>query len=190
MPKRKPKRLPTVLTSNEREAFLHSFNPKAATGLRNLCIVTVMLNTGLRVAECLNLRPDDIDWLTGDVMVWQGKGSKDRKTYLSTEDLTLLSRWRSLRPEGSEFLFTTLDGGKVDDRYVREMVKRKAVQAGIKKDIHPHTLRHTLGTDIYKKTQDLMLTARALGHSRTTTAEIYVQLSDEKIAREIRGLRA
>jgi integrase/recombinase XerD len=77
---RKPQRLPEVLTQEEQEALLGQPNAKNLIGLRNLCLLRLMLNTGLRAAEVLNIKTRDIDWNTGKLMVRQGKGKKDRSS--------------------------------------------------------------------------------------------------------------
>jgi site-specific recombinase XerD len=74
---RKPRRLPEVLTQEEQEALLGQPNANNLMGLRNLCLLRLMLNTGLRAAEVLNIKTRDIDWRTGKLMVRQGKGKKD-----------------------------------------------------------------------------------------------------------------
>ena len=75
---RKPQRLPEVLTHEEQEALLGQPNAKNLIGLRNLCLLRLMLNTGLRAAEVLKIKTRDIDWSSGKLMVRQGKGKKDR----------------------------------------------------------------------------------------------------------------
>jgi integrase len=67
-----------------------------------------MCNAGLRVAEVLNLKVKDIDWMTGKLKVVQGKGKKDRILWLNEDDLELLGRWRGKRKVQSDLLFTTL----------------------------------------------------------------------------------
>src|SRR5450759_2956919 len=104
-----------------------------------------MLNTGLRAAEVLTVKIRDIDWNSGKLMVRQGKGKKDRSLWVGEEDLALLKLWiakKAGEPE-SEWLFTNRDGKQIIGRYLRRMVKRLATEAGICKDVHPHTLRHT-----------------------------------------------
>jgi integrase len=84
----RPRRLPTVLNEDEQEALLQQ--PNRHTGLRSLCLLRLMLNTGLRAAEVLNLKVNDIDWQNGNVMVREGKGKKDRTLWIGEADLKLL----------------------------------------------------------------------------------------------------
>jgi site-specific recombinase XerD len=187
----RPKRLPTVLTEEERTALLGAPNPNQRIGLRNLCLLRLMLNGGLRSAEVLKLKVRDLDWQTGKVMVVKGKGNKDRALWIGAEDLELLEKWRHHRaqlPE-SEFLFTTLDGKRLKDRYLRCMVKRLALQAGIDKDVHPHMLRHTFATDLFRQTKNLRLTQKALGHAQLTSTQIYTHIVDDELEAALKTFR-
>jgi integrase/recombinase XerD len=187
---RKARRLPEILTEDEQKALLDAANAGCATGLRNLCMMRLMLDAGLRVAEVLALKARDINWSTGRLVVRQGKGKKDRILWLNEDALDLLSQWRDRRDtRPGDALFTTLRGTRLSDRYIREMVKRLAIQAGIEKDIHPHTLRHTFATDIYKQTHNIRLTQKALGHSDLSTTMIYTHIVDDELEEAMRNLR-
>jgi site-specific recombinase XerD len=150
-----------------------------------------MLNTGLRAAEVLNIKTRDIDWSTGKLMVRQGKGKKDRSSWIGEEDLALLQRWviKKARLPESAWLFTSRDGKLIQTRYLRYMVKRLAKKAGISKDVHPHTLRHTFATDLYRQTKNLRLTQKALGHSQITSTMIYTHIIDDELEDALKNLR-
>lgn len=186
---KRARKLPEILTEEERKALLAQPNKRTPTGLRNVCMMTLMLNAGLRVAEVLNLKVNDINWNTGKLMVREGKGKKDRALWLSEDDMVLLGKWREKRSVHAELLFTTLRGDKLDDRYIRAMVKREAQAAGLEKDIHPHTLRHTFASDIYRETKNIRLTQKALGHSDLSTTMIYTHIVDEELEDAMKGFR-
>ena len=189
---RKPQRLPEVLTQEEQEALLGQPNANNLIGLRNLCLLRLMLNTGLRAAEVLNIKTRDIDWNSGKLMVRQGKGKKDRSSWIGEEDLALLQRWviKKARLPDSAWLFTSRDGKLIDTRYLRFMVKRLAKKAGVLKDIHPHTLRHTFATDLYRQTKNLRLTQKALGHSQISSTMIYTHIVDDELEEALKTFRA
>lgn len=189
---RKPQRLPEVLTQEEQEALLGQPNANNLIGLRNLCLLRLMLNTGLRAAEVLNIKTRDIDWNSGKLMVRQGKGKKDRSSWIGEEDLALLQRWviKKARLPESAWLFTSRDGKLIDTRYLRFMVKRLAKKAGVLKDIHPHTLRHTFATDLYRQTKNLRLTQKALGHSQISSTMIYTHIVDDEMEEALKTFRA
>ena len=69
------------------------------------------------------------------------------------------------------------------------MVKRYATRAGIEKDIHPHTLRHSFATDLYRRTTNIRLTQKALGHSNLATTQIYTHIVDEELEGALRSFR-
>jgi integrase/recombinase XerD len=184
-----PKKLPEFLTDDELDALLAQPNRRCATGLRNACIMCLMGYAGLREAEALSLKVRDINWQTGKTLVRQGKGGKDRFVFLKPDLLALLEKWRDSRPQQTPLLFTTLDGEPINARYIRTMVKREASQAGISKDVHPHMLRHTFATKIYKQTKDIRLTQKALGHADLSTTMIYTHVIDEELDEAMRNLR-
>ena len=185
---RKARRLPEILTGEEQTRLLEQPNPECKTGLRNLCMIRIMLNIGLRASEVIFLKVKHIDWMSGKVYVRQGKGNKDRVLWLGEEDLELLRQWREVKPE-SEYLFTTLQGNTLNDRYLRAMVKRLGEQAGICKDVHPHMCRHTFATDLYRETKDIRLVQKALGHSDLSTTMIYTHIVDEELEQALKFFR-
>ena len=188
------RRLPEVLTDGERRRLLAQPNVKSPTGLRHHCMMRLMLNLGLRASEVLKLESGDIDWTSGKVHIRQGKGAKDRILWLNDEDLDVLGRWKQVRAELvghlSGSLFSTLKGDRIDSRQLRATVKRLARKADIEKDVHPHTLRHTFATDLYRNTKNLRITQKALGHAHVSTTEIYTHIADDEVEDALKSFRA
>jgi integrase/recombinase XerD len=182
-------KIPEILNEQELEALLDQPNRNCPTGLRNYAMMKIMADLGLRASELLSLDMRDIDWTSGKLAVRQGKGKKDRILWLSMDDLELLQSWREIKPQ-SDYLFCTLKGGKVSDRYLRDMVKRLANKAGIDKDVHPHTLRHTFATDLYRETKNLRLVQKALGHSSLAATQIYTHIVDAELEAALKGFRS
>src|SRR5262245_20338955 len=121
----RPRRLPTVLTPAEATALLQVANSRYRTGHRDRCLMSVMLNAGLRAAEVLALTIYEVDWLSGKLTVRQGKGKKDRILWLNEPVLEELRRWRARRPPTANgLLFTTLKGTPIHASARRAMVKR------------------------------------------------------------------
>lgn len=124
--------------------------------------------------------------------VLQGKGAKDRTLWLGEEDIALLRHWweRQAKDVAGDrtAIFTTLAGRPVSVRYVQAMVKRYAARAGITKSVHPHTLRHSFATDLYRETKDIRLTQKAPGHANLTTTQIYTHLVDEDLEAALKDL--
>jgi len=194
MAQRKGFKIPEVLTETEQEALLSQPNPRYPTGERNRALLRLMLDTGLRLSEATALRWRDIDLTTGKLMVRQGKGAKDRTLWIGDEDLDMLRSWRERQARDvagdHEHVFTTLEGKPVSPRYVQAMVKRYATRANIEKDIHPHTLRHSFATDLYRQTANIRLTQKALGHSNLATTQIYTHIVDEELEGALRSFRS
>lgn len=187
---KKKRKLPVILSWDEQKALLKQPNPKVPTGLRNLCILKMMLDAGLRLSEVIRLRPQDINLQSGSMLIKQEDEAKEGRTlWLGDDTLELLQRWLKIRPEG-EYLFSTLKGGRLDDRYIREMVKRLSNKAGIKKNIFPHSLRHTFAADLYRKTRNIRIVQEALGHADLSTTMIYANMIDEELEKTLRFFRS
>ena len=174
--RRQGRKIPEILEADEQAALLRQPNPRYPTGERNRLMLQLMMDTGLRLAEACALLWRDIDLTTGKLMVRQGKGAKDRTLWVGEGDLKSLRNWRERQAKdvvGSpNHVFTTMAGNPISGRYVQQMVKRYAAKAGIEKDVHPHTLRHTFATDLYRETTNIRLTQKPLGHANLSTTQI------------------
>lgn len=183
--RRKAFRLPEVLTPEEQAALVGVPNPRYPTGERNRLLLRTMLQTGLRVSEAVGLCWRDIDLNTGALTVRQGKGKKDRRLWFPEDELALFRHWRERQARdvqgNPDHVFTTLKGDPVSVRYVEMAVKRLATRAGITKDVHPHTLRHSFATGLYRETKNLLLVQKCLGHANVATTQIYTHLVDEDL---------
>src|SRR5215468_3248512 len=113
------KKLPDPLTPDERAALLRVPNRRYLSGLRNLVMMRIMLDAGLRCAEVLALRVAHVDLNTGKLFVRDGKGQKDRALWLNPDTLALLQEWRERRECQSDLYFTTREGAPLNSRYVR-----------------------------------------------------------------------
>jgi site-specific recombinase XerD len=183
------KRLPTVLTAAEQSTLLDAPNKKTPTGFRNYLMILYFLNLGLRVSEAINLKTDHIDWSSGRVTILASKNERDRVLWLPEKMLELTERWLKLRPSASDYLFCNLKGGKLMDRYIREFVSRYAKKGGIKKRVHPHSLRHTFATDLLREDKDIRLVQKALGHASIATTMIYTHIVDDRLEHALKHFR-
>jgi Phage integrase family len=105
----------------------------------------------------------------------------------------VFERWEAVRPE-SRFFFSTLEGGRLSERYVQQMVGRYGVRAGVLKatmdgdrPIHPHMLRHSYATRLINAGVPVHAVQRALGHSHLATTSVYLHVSDDELADQLRG---
>jgi integrase/recombinase XerD len=181
-----PKKLPEVLTEDEVRRLLDAPNKNCRTGLRNRCMLQMMVDAGLRVSEALALTPKDIDTCAGAVHVWRGKGAKDRTVYISEHTADLCRLWEAERPKGAKTFFCTLQGKQINTSYVRALVYRLREKAGIEKHVHPHMLRHTFATLRLKRGDNIRQVQQLLGHSSVATTEIYTHVYSEDLARAAR----
>jgi integrase/recombinase XerD len=184
------KKLPKVLTQEEQTALLAQFNTRYNSPLRNKAMVALMLATGLRASEVVALRPEHIDFRACKLTVREGKGARDRVLWFGTETRDLLDEWFARRPD-SEFVFCSRDGGQLDTRYLRSMLKREACNAGISEceKVSPHTLRHTFATDLLRETNNLRVVQAALGHADISTTTIYTHLVNGEVEQAMKNLR-
>lgn len=192
------RRIPEVLTPEEQEALLAQPDRRKPVGERNWLIMRLMLDAGLRLSEVINLRWNDVDLATGMLHVKLGKGGKDRILWLNEGVLVALKRWkerqRELLGREADHVFTTLGrrgskGKPLCPRYIQQMVTRYAENAGIKKRVHPHTLRHTFATDLLRATKNIRLVQRALGHADLSTTQVYTHIVDEELENALKNLR-
>lgn len=172
------KKLPVVLELAEAKRLIKQPNRRYRTGRRNIAIMKVMLNMGLRVSEITNLKPSNINLTSQKLRIVNGKGGVDRDLIIPTALIDYIKAWKDIRLKNTEYFFTTLKGGKVSERYLVDMIKRYGRRAKIDKVISPHTLRHTFATEYYRQTKDIETLRRILGHADISTTQIYITLAN------------
>lgn len=192
------RKIPVILNAEEQEELLKIYNCRYPTAERNKVMVKLMLDSGLRLEETIQLKWKHIDLLSGKLHVVEGKGAKDRILWLGEEMLVLLRNWKERQIEEikkrkteilPELVFTTLKGGQLNDRNVRRMVTKYSKKAGITKNISPHTMRHTFATDLYRDTKNIRLVQKALGHSDLSTTMIYTHIVDDELENAMKNFR-
>jgi len=183
-------KLPKVLSEGEQRALLGRLNRRYLSSHRNICMLRLMLEAGLRAGEVVALRPEHLDMLTCKLIIREGKGAKDRVLWISDNLRDVIGAWLDRRPE-SEWLFPTRDGGQIQTRYLRVLVKRLARKADVAEaeKVSPHTLRHTFATELLRETKNLRLVQKALGHASIATTQIYTHIVDEELEEALRGFR-
>jgi len=186
----RPKKLPKVLTEAEQEQLLDQLNTRYPAPHRNLCMIRLMLDAGLRVGEVVALKPEHVNMQICKVLVREGKGAKDREVWIGQDLRDLIGEWLERRPE-SEWLFPTRHGTRVNTRYMRAAVKRYAKRAGVQEweKVSPHTLRHTFATDLLNQTGSIRLVQETLGHTDVSTTMIYTHVNSEEIRDAMQTLR-
>jgi len=189
MRKKLRRKLPDVLTESERLRLLKVPNKRYPTGLRNYCMMATMLDCGLRSSEICNLRMNDLNLTTGEIKVVNGKYGVDRILWINGDSLKSLRSWIQIRPVDSEFVFCSLQGKQINTSYLRVYIAKCGQKAGIKFRVHPHTLRHTFGTDLYRTTKDIRLVQESLGHANISTTQIYTHIVNDELEKSMKGFR-
>lgn len=187
------KKIPDILSLDEQERLLDQFNLRYITPQRNQTMIQLLLNTGLRLSEMTNLEWKDIDLMTGQVKVVEGKGLKDRILWLDEETLTMLGKWkqRQFKEWGrSDLVFTTRTLHSLDGKAVRSMIKTYSDKAGIKKHITTHSLRHTFASDLLRDTKNIRIVQKALGHADISSTQIYTHIVDEELEEALKSFRS
>jgi integrase/recombinase XerD len=188
--RRKPRRIPDVLTQEEQARLLDALKPTTSSKLRNLCMVRLMLNAGLRSCEIAGARVRDIDFTSSKFTVRAGKGGRERVLWLTDEDLALLAKHvQSCPSDNGALLFQTGQGKPIDTRYLRSMLANAGCRAKFEKQLHPHLLRHTFATDLLRRTKNLRLVQVALGHQDISTTTIYTHIVNDELEEAMKGLR-
>lgn len=180
--------LPSVLTVEEIDAMENTFNVSLPDRARNRCIVETMYGCGLRVSELVNLKVENI-YMKEAYMQVIGKGDKERLVPMGKLTIEELQRYmQNIRPliqpqPGEEsYVFLNRRGRHLTRMFVFKMIKQAAMDAGINKNISPHTLRHSFATHLLEGGADLFSIQAMLGHSSITTTEIYTHLASDYLA--------
>lgn len=184
-------RVPKTLTEAQVEALLAAPDTSTPLGQRDRTMLELMYASGLRVSELVDMKVFDVSLSEGVLRV-MGKGSKERLVPFGQVALQWVQRYlgqaRSelLGPRQSQDLFVTVRGSKAGNAMSRVMfwtlVKRYALQAGIRVPLSPHTLRHAFATHLLNHGADLRAVQMLLGHADISTTTIYTHVARERLA--------
>jgi integrase/recombinase XerC len=140
---------------------------------RDVCIIEMIYSCGLRVSELVNLDVSDVDLSQGFLTVI-GKGGKTRHTPLGILAQRAISKY--LLTHNNTVLFLNNKGNRIGVRSVQNIIKKRALEAGIKVNVYPHMLRHAAATHFLQSSHDLRSTQEFLGHSSIKSTQVYTHL--------------
>jgi integrase/recombinase XerD len=171
---RKPKTIPVVMTKNEVIRLLSSIKNE-----KHRLILSLMYGSGLRLSELLKLKVRDIELFCNYGWIRHGKGNKDRRFIIAQKLRPFLNRIvEELNPD--DYLFIGRYA-HLSRKTVYELVRNAAINAGITKNIHPHTLRHSFATHMIENGYDVYIVQRLLGHESIETTQGYIHIAMPKL---------
>lgn len=179
-----PKSLPDVLTRKEMDTLLAVPDLSDKFGFRDRTIFELLYAAGLRVSELCALSPLNFDPQTGLMRIF-GKGSKERYTPVHNTAADFLSRylkeWRPLFAPTCKNIFVNRDGGPLSRVAVWKMVQKRLLESGLRKEVSPHTFRHSFATHLLDGGADLRTVQMLLGHADVSATEIYTHVQAERL---------
>lgn len=177
------KLLPVVLSHEEIQKMLSVIDKSTYHGFRDSVIIEVLYACGLRISELLNLKKGDI-YFKHEYIKVLGKGNKERLVPIGKKALQLLdlyirnhrSKLKKIDQKCKDIVFLNRRGRKLTRQYVFLAIKTAAQQAEIKKNIHPHILRHSFASALVKGGANLIVVKEMMGHASVVSTEIYTHL--------------
>ena len=185
-----PRYLPEVLSVEEIERILNAIDLSKPDGHRNRAIVETLYGSGLRVSELVNLRLSNIDFEQQFMRV-EGKGSKQRLVPLSEPATHAIKLWLldrnllKIQHGQEDFVFLNRRGHQLTRNMIFLIVKQLAADAGVEKNISPHTFRHSFATHLLEGGANLRAIQEMLGHESIITTEIYTHMDMTFLRTEI-----
>lgn len=184
-------KLPEVLSVEEIDMLISAIDLSKREGQRNRAIIETMYSCGLRVSEACNLKLSDLYLKEGFIKV-EGKGSKQRLVPISERAIAEIMDYLTdragidIKPGNEDYLFVSAHFKKRMSRITLfHIIKELAEQAGIKKTISPHTLRHSFATHLLEGGANLRVIQSMLGHEDIGTTEIYTHIDAHRLRSEI-----
>lgn len=183
-------KLPEVLTVEEIDRIISAIDVSTNEGHRNRAILETLYSCGLRVSELCNLKLSDLYFEEGFIKV-EGKGSKQRLVPISPRAIKEIKNWFSnrnqwrIKKEYEDYVFLARWGKGISRIMVFHMIKELAREAGITKNISPHTFRHSFATHLLEGGANLRAIQCMLGHESIATTEIYTHIDRNMLRSEI-----
>jgi len=176
------RKLPDTLSIHEIDQLIAAIDASKPEGIRNKAIIEVLYSCGLRVSELTELKISNIFEETEFIKVI-GKGNKERIVPIGTTALKFINIYlqeirvhQTVKRGNEDYIFLNRFGSKLSRISIFNLIKTLAVAAGVRKNISPHTLRHSFATHLIEGGADLRAIQEMLGHSSITTTEIYTHL--------------
>ncbi len=185
------RKLPTVLTEEEIKKLLESIDLSTPEGIRNRAMIELLYATGIRVSELINLKLRDIFWKEEIIRII-GKGDRERLVPVAPSTLNRIKTYLEevrihipIKRGHEDFVFLNRRGKQLTRQFIFKIIKEYAQQAGIHKNISPHTIRHSFASHLVDRGVDLRIVQIMLGHASILTTEIYTHLTSDTIRQAV-----
>ncbi|GEO25748.1 tyrosine recombinase XerD [Alicyclobacillus acidoterrestris] len=180
------KKLPRVLTPEEIERLLRAPDQSTPSGMRDYAMLELLYATGIRVSELVSLKATDVH-LSSGFLRCMGKGGKERIIPIGEYAVQALDNYLQqarphlVRKTKDDALFLNHHGTQMSRQGFWKILKKYAQEAGILKDITPHTLRHSFATHLLERGADLRAVQEMLGHADISTTQIYTHVTKGRL---------
>lgn len=182
------RKLPDTLSQQEIDTIINTIDLSTAQGERNRAMLETLYGCGLRVSELVNLKISDLYFDEGFIQV-TGKGNKQRFVPIADITIKYINIYRKeirvhepITKEFQDVLFLNRRGKKLTRAMVFTIIKQLAEKAGVRKNISPHTFRHSFATHLLENGADLRAIQQMLGHESITTTEIYMHVNRKHLS--------
>ena len=179
--------LPVTLTIEEIDNIISSIKLTSKTGIRNIAIVELLYSCGLRVSELINLKISDLFFKESLIKV-TGKGNKERFVPISNQAQVYINNYindmrifKKIRKKFEDTLFLNERGRNLSRVMIFIILKKLSAISNVKKNIGPHTLRHSFATHLIENGADLITIQNMLGHENITTTERYLHVNKKHL---------
>ena len=185
------RKLPDVLSIDEVLKIIEGIDLSTPEGQRNRAMLEVLYGSGLRVSELISLKISDINF-NEDIILVTGKGNKQRLVPMGEESKKHIKLYLShhrlhinIKKSFEDTLFLNRRGSAISRQMVFIIIKNQVESLGIKKQISPHTFRHSFATHLVQNGADLRVVQQLLGHVSITTTEVYTHLNTDDLRKSI-----
>jgi integrase/recombinase XerD len=179
-------RLPDTVSPEEMNLILSQPGDQTPAALRDTAMLELLYATGLRVSELISLTMNSINWQVGFLIV-MGKGSKERVVPIGKTAYDCVRRYvdearpRLLKAKTTEVLFLNRFGGALSRQGLWKIIVHYAQKAGLQKNVHPHTFRHSFASHLLEGGADLRAVQVMLGHADISTTQIYTHVTRDRL---------
>ena len=184
-------KLPDVLSIKEIKILINNSEKNKDFGIRNSTIIETLYGSGLRVSELINLRLSDIQ-CDEKLLLIRGKGNKQRLVPLGSICELKINNYvdnirnlKKIKKNSNDIVFLNRNGGKLSRAMIFNIVKEAQWKSNIKKNISPHTLRHSFATHLLENGADLRSIQIMMGHENITTTEVYTHLDTKHLSKTL-----